>query len=148
GHQNHRHSRTVPYGRRSPNATTFDYNLINNATFFCNTVHDYVTIEPLFAALPGIKIIGIPGPSLMDDEVRAHVHTGAWPPYATATTSPKYAPSRRRPHWTVSPTVPSRSPPTAEARRTASRGIKIIGVADHPENQIDPSTAQSQSLGT
>ncbi|WP_279583180.1 catalase family protein [Fodinicola feengrottensis] len=33
-------------------ATTFDYNLINNATFFCNTVHDYVTIEPLFAALP------------------------------------------------------------------------------------------------
>lgn len=33
-------------------ATTFDYNLINNPTFFCNTVHDYVTIEPLFAALP------------------------------------------------------------------------------------------------
>ena len=34
-------------------ATTFDYNLINNSTFFCNTIHDYVTIEPLFAALPG-----------------------------------------------------------------------------------------------
>jgi hypothetical protein len=33
-------------------ATTFDYNLINNSTFFCNTVHDYLTIEPLFAELP------------------------------------------------------------------------------------------------
>jgi hypothetical protein len=33
-------------------ATTFDYNLINNPTFFCNTVHDYTFIEPLFAALP------------------------------------------------------------------------------------------------
>lgn len=33
-------------------ATTFDYNLINNSTFFCNTIHDYVTIEPLFGALP------------------------------------------------------------------------------------------------
>jgi len=35
-----------------PDAGTFDYNLINNSTFFCNTVRDYVTIEPLFAALP------------------------------------------------------------------------------------------------
>lgn len=33
-------------------AGTFDYNLINNPTFFCNTVRDYVAIEPLFAALP------------------------------------------------------------------------------------------------
>jgi hypothetical protein len=33
-------------------ATTFDYNLINNPTFFCNTVHDYLVIEPLFAELP------------------------------------------------------------------------------------------------
>jgi hypothetical protein len=33
-------------------AGTFDYNLINNPTFFCNTVRDYVVIEPLFAALP------------------------------------------------------------------------------------------------
>ena len=33
-------------------ATTFDLNLINNATFFCNTVRDYLTIEPLFAQLP------------------------------------------------------------------------------------------------
>ncbi len=33
-------------------ATTFDYNLINNPTFFCSTVHDYTFIEPLFAALP------------------------------------------------------------------------------------------------
>ena len=35
-----------------PDATTFDYNLINNPTFFCSTVHDYTYIEPLFAALP------------------------------------------------------------------------------------------------
>jgi hypothetical protein len=34
--------------------TTFDYNLINNPTFFCNTVHDYTYIEPLFAALPEV----------------------------------------------------------------------------------------------
>lgn len=33
-------------------ASTFDYNLINNPTFFCNTVRDYTVIEPLFAALP------------------------------------------------------------------------------------------------
>jgi hypothetical protein len=33
-------------------ATTFDYNLINNVTFFCNTVRDYLVIEPLFAELP------------------------------------------------------------------------------------------------
>ncbi|MGP4002425.1 catalase family protein [Streptomyces sp. 8N706] len=33
-------------------ATTFDLNLINNRTFFANTVHDYLAIEPLFAQLP------------------------------------------------------------------------------------------------
>jgi hypothetical protein len=37
-----------------PDATTFDYNLINNPTFFCSTVHDYTFIEPLFAALPEV----------------------------------------------------------------------------------------------
>jgi hypothetical protein len=37
-----------------PDATTFDYNLINNPTFFCSTVHDYTYIEPLFAALPEV----------------------------------------------------------------------------------------------
>ena len=37
-----------------PDATTFDYNLINNPTFFCNTVHDYTFIEPLFSALPEV----------------------------------------------------------------------------------------------
>jgi hypothetical protein len=37
-----------------PDAITFDYNLINNPTFFCNTVHDYTYIEPLFSALPEV----------------------------------------------------------------------------------------------
>jgi hypothetical protein len=37
-----------------PDAPTFDYNLINNPTFFCSTVHDYTFIEPLFAALPEV----------------------------------------------------------------------------------------------
>ncbi|GGQ83017.1 catalase family protein [Couchioplanes azureus] len=35
-----------------PDDATFDYNLINNTTFFCNTVKDYLVIEPLFAQLP------------------------------------------------------------------------------------------------
>lgn len=33
-------------------ATTFDYNLINNSTFFCNTARDYQTIMRLFIELP------------------------------------------------------------------------------------------------
>jgi hypothetical protein len=35
-----------------PDTGTMDYNLINNATFFCNTVHDYLVIAPLFDQLP------------------------------------------------------------------------------------------------
>jgi hypothetical protein len=35
-----------------PDTGTMDYNLINNATFFCNTVHDYLVIAPLFDELP------------------------------------------------------------------------------------------------
>jgi hypothetical protein len=34
------------------NTTTLDYNLINNPTFFCNSVHDYLLVEPLLAKLP------------------------------------------------------------------------------------------------
>jgi hypothetical protein len=35
-----------------PDTGTVDFNLINNSTFFCNTVHDYLIIAPLFDALP------------------------------------------------------------------------------------------------
>jgi hypothetical protein len=35
-----------------PDTGTMDYNLINNPTFFCNTVRDYLVIAPLFDQLP------------------------------------------------------------------------------------------------
>jgi hypothetical protein len=35
-----------------PDTGTVDFNLINNPTFFCNTVRDYLVIAPLFEQLP------------------------------------------------------------------------------------------------